>query len=1672
VNILTSKAPKHNIIPTTDHRPLTTDHRFTPRVVGRRSSVVGRRLARLAALVALLVASLLAPAAAIGQGLGGPIIPPPHDLAVLADETPTWQGQYFANPNLAGAPVLTRADTAIDFDWGPSSPATTVPTDSFSVRWSRTVNLAAGLYRFSTYTDDGARLYVDGVLRIDKWVVQPPTEWQAEVTLAAGEHTIVMEYFEAGGDALARLSYALVQGSIPPNTWRGEYFTNNNLAGLPLMVRGDAEIDFDWGGGNPAPNFPSNTFSVRWTRDIAVASAGSYRFATTTDDGVRLSIDGQIRIDQWVARPTTLDQIDITLSAGTHHVVVEYFEQYGDALAKLSWARRAGAGEGIVRINAGGGAYADTFNNFWEADSYFTNANPTLPLTATMSEEAQPIWNTTDDQLYINEHATAFRYDIPLPNGSYTVRLHFAELFFNAAGVRRFNVSVQGAPALSSFDIYAQAGKAALITKSFDATVSNGVLAVSFSKVFDNAVVQALDVYPSGSEDLVAPVFAGIPEPENATYTTPPAVTYAITDNLKLKDIYWRIDDADPTPLFSGLDIASINGQFAMPVDAFNALALGAHTLSFGANDHFGNAWTKTWRFRKLKTGSSAVPIAFTRRTLLTPSTPGAASFKHPTTLQFGPDGKLYAGQQDFFGKGGYIHILTLDDNRNVTNVQVVNSIFNTPNFNPDGTPAPTVKGRHLIGLDFDPRSTPQRPILWVVHSDPRFCFNQSPTTCKVNVDSGIVTRLIGPDYDNPANRKDFVTGLPRSRENHAPNAVHFGPDGWLYLSIGSNTNYGAISTAFSGLAEHYLTASIVRVNVNGAPAASFPLDVRNINSAAGLKPGIFELYANGYRNPYDFLWHSNGKLYANVNAGNFTAGNTPGPADGCPTGYAFDPGTRADYLALVQQGDFGGHPNPKHGQCVLDDGTMYPDHPRAPDANYHAERRLLYYSNGTSSDGMAEYTAPTFGGQMLGNIISATYAGNQSVRRVVLAPDGKSVEFEEDLGIFSQPLDVAVGPDGSIYVAEYGVNDIQIMEPAPPLKETGIWTANTPLPVATQEVGSVACGGKVYVIGGIVGQNSMGVIDTTATWVYDPASKQWTSAAPFPEFDNGTTHVVGVDHPGAACLNGKVYLIGGLIRAGVAVKKVFEYNPASNTWAAKADLPQPRGAAGVAVYGGKIYVVGGLGYPDKNDLYAYNPASNTWATLAPMPTARDHLIFKESGGKLYAIGGRTAVTIQSVTAVNEVYDPDSNTWASRKPMPVPRAAMAAATLHGQIQIWGGEAAVGSPHANPAGINVQGQMYDPKTDTWTTITDEYTPRHGADGAMIGNAVYVAGGAVHQGNAVSDANDSFSFIATTPIGSCIPAGSDPATTDSDGDGYTNKDELDNGADPCSMASTPPDNDVDHISDKNDPDDDNDGVLDTNDQFQFDNQNGTATALPWARNWNPGDPPAGKFGNSGFTGYQLTSKGNGFIGDKVHVGGAGGFLSLDATAGTNQGNVNTQDNALQIGFDARQTTRISTRIADPLSGLAVQPGKSGGIFFGLNQDNYAKLVLTSSNANGETGLLFVVETGGNYMVARQIDLTLPGPNTVDLFLTIDPATKRIVAQYRVDRDDTGGLVTLGEVDADAYPGIASFFKLGAATGILTSNAAGTPFGMAYDYFRVERSTAPPPVSRKIFLPMVRR
>ncbi|OYW04974.1 MAG: hypothetical protein B7X11_02350, partial [Acidobacteria bacterium 37-65-4] len=101
-------------------------------------------------------------------------------------------------------------------DWGTGSPYPgCVPVDQFSVRWTKTLSFVAGTYRFLVGSDDGARLYVDGTKILDAWVDRSYTEGTVDLALAAGNHTIVLEYYENTGAAVARLDWWALPVAAP-----------------------------------------------------------------------------------------------------------------------------------------------------------------------------------------------------------------------------------------------------------------------------------------------------------------------------------------------------------------------------------------------------------------------------------------------------------------------------------------------------------------------------------------------------------------------------------------------------------------------------------------------------------------------------------------------------------------------------------------------------------------------------------------------------------------------------------------------------------------------------------------------------------------------------------------------------------------------------------------------------------------------------------------------------------------------------------------------------------------------------------------------------------------------------------------------------------------------------------------------------------------------------------------------------------------------------------------------------------------------------------------------------------------------------------------------------------------------------------------------------------------
>jgi hypothetical protein len=118
-----------------------------------------------------------------------------------------YRAEYFNNVTLTGTPLFTRCEPAINYNWGNGGPGNGIPTDNFSVRWTGRFTFPAGSRTFTTRSDDGVRLWVDGVQLINNWTDHAPTTNTGTQTLTAGDHDVKLEYYERGGGALIQLSW-------------------------------------------------------------------------------------------------------------------------------------------------------------------------------------------------------------------------------------------------------------------------------------------------------------------------------------------------------------------------------------------------------------------------------------------------------------------------------------------------------------------------------------------------------------------------------------------------------------------------------------------------------------------------------------------------------------------------------------------------------------------------------------------------------------------------------------------------------------------------------------------------------------------------------------------------------------------------------------------------------------------------------------------------------------------------------------------------------------------------------------------------------------------------------------------------------------------------------------------------------------------------------------------------------------------------------------------------------------------------------------------------------------------------------------------------------------------------------------------------------------------------
>jgi non-specific serine/threonine protein kinase len=289
----------------------------------------------------------------------------------------------------------------------------------------------------------------------------------------------------------------------------------------------------------------------------------------------------------------------------------------------------------------------------------------------------------------------------------------------------------------------------------------------------------------------------------------------------------------------------------------------------------------------------------------------------------------------------------------------------------------------------------------------------------------------------------------------------------------------------------------------------------------------------------------------------------------------------------------------------------------------------------------------------------------------------------------------------------------------AAPAPTSLVWQSRTPAPEPVQEVASVVLGDRVWVIGGLTAAGATARVDT-----YDPATDRWSPGPDLP---------VALHHAAAAVYRGEVVVAGGFQSASDLYSRPSDrvFALRNGAWVELPRLRRPRGAAGAAVVGDTLYVVGGR---DSTVLTGATEAfdGTSWRERAAIPTPRDHLGAVSDGHVLYAVGGRflsPAATADSF----ERYDPSRDAWTGLPPLPTARGGIGVTLAGGRIVVAGGEDA--------SNVYAQVEAFDVGSGGWSSLADDPSPRHGLALAAVGNGVYALVGGVHAGvapSAVADA----------------------------------------------------------------------------------------------------------------------------------------------------------------------------------------------------------------------------------------------------------------------------------------------------------------------------------------------
>jgi hypothetical protein len=689
-----------------------------------------------------------------------------------------------------------------------------------------------------------------------------------------------------------------------------------------------------------------------------------------------------------------------------------------------------------IRLNANlsaaecSGAKTDCNGDIWAADFGYNQAPKASACNLGGGGEGCVIAGIVDifgcedestEDLFQCEHSDAtaqpeLAYDFDVPDGRYVVNLFFANTYdgTTAEGSRTFDILINGEIVADDFDQVAAAGGSGIaVVRSADVSVANGDgLTIELVHGIENPAIKAIEVLRFGC-----------------------SVAADCNDNNVCTTDQCSSGVCANTPSAGACD----DGLACTSNDACVAgSCVGEDACSQGesCNPNTGSC--------------GAIQISFGKTTLL------GAALDHPTSLDLGPDGRLYVSQQD-----GLIYVFEVERGAanaySVVSSETITSVRAIPNHDDDGTLNPTYTDRQVTGILVT--GTASNPVLYAVSSDPRIGGNSSGTDTNLDTNSGVISRLT---FDGSTwQHLDLVRGLPRSEENHASNGLALDEGaGLLYVAQGGHTNMGAPSNNLALTTEYALSAAILSIDLDAIGDETYDLPTLNdetrsgtndvgdpfggndgLNQARLVPGGPVSVYSPGYRNPYDLALTEDGRLYTIDNGPN--AGWGGAPATGCTNDIVELGSDKSDRLHYVAgPGYYGGHPNPTRGNT----GNKFnPSNPQSPVAGSNAIE-CTYLEPGVSdtsiatftesTNGIDDYTASNFGNALAGDLLAAGYQYNK-IYQIKLDPSGTDVESVTTLfsNVGAKPLDVIAQADGeafpgTIWVADWLTGAIVVYEP------------------------------------------------------------------------------------------------------------------------------------------------------------------------------------------------------------------------------------------------------------------------------------------------------------------------------------------------------------------------------------------------------------------------------------------------------------------------------------------------------------------------------------------------------------------------------------------------------------------------------------------------------------------